>query len=106
MGPPMASSGCVIVWLWLVAPGVLLLTQRFGVYANVAAPLILFVPDLTTTLPAAPRPSGAEASSPLVLIWTSAIVKSGSATYPVHGLTAEVMSAPSIRLEPDTIPAP
>src|SRR5688572_8758801 len=105
-GPPIENSGMTIDALSGVPPGALLSIQDFGERVNVPLPLRSLVPDLVTTFAATPIPSGAAASSPLVLIWTSEMVSSGSAAYPAHGLMAEVMSAPSISVEDDTMPEP
>ncbi len=90
----------------LVPPGVFVPVHAFGVTANVPVPRRLSVPDLVTTFEATPKPSGVEASRPLVAICTSAIVPSGRSEYPGHGFCAELMSPPSIVVTYELKPAP
>ena len=90
----------------VVPEPVLLPIQFFGVKPNVALPLSEFVPDFSTTFDALPIPNGVDALKPLVLISVSAIVSVARATYPHQGFAADIMSAPSTRVEYDTIPAP
>src|SRR4051812_43511528 len=106
MGPPNDASGWTSDALDAVPPGTLLPIQLFGEYDIVALPRNSFVPDRVTTFAARPMPSGADASRPLVFSCTSATVSSGSAEYPSQGLIAEVMSAPSISVDDETMPEP
>src|SRR5262245_60884638 len=106
MGPPPAISGWISVRYSLVPPGVFVRAHALGETANVAVPRRLSLPDLVTTVAATPNPSGVDASSPLVAIWTSASVPAGRSEYPGHGFCAELMSLPSIVVTYELKPAP